>query len=31
MATRGSLGGLARTTADVATVLDASGRDVILI
>ena len=31
MATRGALGGLARTTADVATVLDASGRDVILI
>jgi len=31
MATRGSLGGVARTTADVATVLDASGRDVILI
>ena len=31
MATRGSLGGLARATADVATVLDASGRDVILI
>ena len=31
MATRGSLGGLARTTADVATVLDASGRDMILI
>ena len=31
MATRGSLGGLAGTTADVATVLDASGRDVILI
>jgi len=31
MATRGSLGGLARTTADVATVLDASGSDVILI
>jgi GTPase len=31
MATRGSLGGLARTTADVVTVLDASGRDVILI
>ena len=31
MATRGSLGGLALTTADVATVLDASGRDVILI
>jgi LAO/AO transport system kinase len=31
MATRGSLGGLARTTADVTTVLDGSGRDVILI
>jgi len=31
MATRGSLGGLARTTADVTTVLDASGRDRILI
>jgi LAO/AO transport system kinase len=31
MATRGSLGGLARTTADVATLLDASGRDVVLI
>jgi GTPase len=31
MATRGSLGGLARATADVATVLDASGRDRILI
>jgi LAO/AO transport system kinase len=31
MATRGSLGGLARTTADVATVLDGSGRDVILV
>jgi LAO/AO transport system kinase len=31
MATRGFLGGLARTTADVATVLDASGRDLILI
>jgi LAO/AO transport system kinase len=31
MATRGSLGGLARTTADVATVLDASGRNVVLI
>ena len=31
MATRGSLGGLARTTADVTTVLDASGRDCILI
>src|SRR5581483_9364810 len=31
MATRASLGGLARTTADVALVLDAEGRDVILI
>ena len=31
MATRGSLGGLARATADVATVLDASGRDVVMI
>jgi len=31
MATRGSLGGLAHTTADVAAVLDASGRDLILI
>jgi LAO/AO transport system kinase len=31
MATRGSLGGLARTTADVATVLDAAGRDLLLI
>jgi LAO/AO transport system kinase len=31
MATRGSLGGLARTTADVAAVLDASGRDLIMI
>jgi LAO/AO transport system kinase len=31
MATRGSLGGLARTTADVASVLDAAGRDLILI
>jgi GTPase len=31
MATRGSLGGLARTTADVTTVLDASGRDMILV
>ena len=31
MATRGSLGGLARATADVAAVLDAFGRDVILI
>jgi LAO/AO transport system kinase len=31
MATRGCLGGLARTTTDVATVLDASGKDTILI
>ena len=31
MATRGSLGGLARATSDVMTVLDASGRDVILV
>jgi LAO/AO transport system kinase len=31
MATRGSLGGLARSTADVTTVLDASGRDLIMI
>jgi LAO/AO transport system kinase len=31
MATRGSLGGLARTTADVASVIEASGKDVILI
>ena len=31
MATRGSLGGLARATADVATVLDASGRDIIMV
>jgi len=31
MATRGSLGGLARATADVATVLDAAGRDVVMI
>jgi LAO/AO transport system kinase len=31
MATRGALGGLASTTADVAAVLDASGRDLVLI
>jgi LAO/AO transport system kinase len=31
MATRGTLGGLARATADVATVLDAAGRDVVMI
>jgi LAO/AO transport system kinase len=31
MATRGSLGGLARATADVSAVLDASGRDLIMV
>jgi LAO/AO transport system kinase len=31
MATRGQLGGLARATADAALVLDASGRDIIVI
>jgi LAO/AO transport system kinase len=31
MATRGSLGGLARTSADVAAVIDASGKDRILL
>ncbi len=31
MATRGFLGGLARTTADVTSALDASGKDIILI
>ena len=31
MATRGHLGGLARATSEVALVLDASGRDVVLI
>ena len=31
MATRGHLGGLARTTADAALVLDAAGKDVIII
>src|SRR5690242_18638755 len=31
MATRGSLGGLARATADVAMVLDAAGRDIVMI
>ena len=31
MATRGSLGGLANATADVAQVIEASGRDVVLI
>ena len=31
MATRGSLGGLARATSDVAYVLDASGRDLVMV
>ena len=31
MATRGNLGGLARATADVATLLDAAGRDRVLV
>mgnify|MGYP001300073891 CR=1 FL=1 len=31
MATRGSLGGLSSTTADVATVFDAAGRDLVII
>jgi LAO/AO transport system kinase len=31
MATRGALGGLARATADVAAVIEASGKDIILI
>src|SRR5438105_7188646 len=31
MATRGFLGGLARTTADVATLLDASGKDLVMV
>jgi LAO/AO transport system kinase len=31
MATRGCLGGLARATTDVATALDASGKDVVII
>ncbi len=31
MATRGSLGGLARSTADAAMILDASGRDFVMI
>lgn len=31
MATRGSLGGLAGTTADVAQVIEASGRDIVII
>jgi LAO/AO transport system kinase len=31
MATRGFLGGLARTTADITSVLDAAGKDVVLV
>jgi LAO/AO transport system kinase len=31
MATRGNLGGLARATSEVALVLDAAGRDVVII
>jgi LAO/AO transport system kinase len=31
MATRGNLGGLARTTTDATTVLDAAGKDIVLI
>lgn len=31
MATRGALGGLARATADAVTVLDAAGKDVVLV
>ncbi|MEO8726747.1 MAG: methylmalonyl Co-A mutase-associated GTPase MeaB [Acidobacteriaceae bacterium] len=31
MATRGFLGGVARTTADVTTVLDAAGRDIVIV
>ncbi len=31
MATRGSLGGLARATVDVATLLDAAGRDIVVV
>ena len=31
MATRGCLGGLARATTDVATALDASGKDIVMI
>ncbi|MGE0394057.1 MAG: methylmalonyl Co-A mutase-associated GTPase MeaB [Vicinamibacterales bacterium] len=31
MATRGHLGGLARTTSDVALVMDAAGRDIVII
>jgi LAO/AO transport system kinase len=31
MATRGFLGGLARTTADITSVLDAAGKDIVLV
>jgi len=31
MATRGFLGGLAKATADVVRVLDASGKDIVII
>lgn len=31
MATRGAMGGLARTTADAITILDAAGKDVIIV
>jgi len=31
MATRGALGGLARATSDVATLLDAAGKDIVLV
>ncbi|MBV8114183.1 MAG: methylmalonyl Co-A mutase-associated GTPase MeaB [Silvibacterium sp.] len=31
MATRGALGGLARTTADVAQLIEASGKDIVLV
>ena len=31
VATRGALGGLSQTTADIATVMDASGRDLVMI
>ncbi|GAC1659973.1 MAG: methylmalonyl Co-A mutase-associated GTPase MeaB [Acidobacteriaceae bacterium] len=31
MATRGFLGGLARTTSDVASVLDAAGKDIVIV
>jgi len=31
VATRGALGGLSHTTADIATVMDASGRDLVMI